>query len=304
MIRRSGENIGAREVESVCGSHPGQRARCAAVPDDVRGEEVLACIVPREPVGDLIEAAADIVAHTLRELAYFKAPGCVAFVDSLPLTATHKVQRGELKALAHASFRLRLLDTRRAETAAMGDYAGVVVLLPGHRSLMCRRSDKASGLKLGRRPCAADRGEWPAKPEIRWAVRVQLHAGAGWPRVVLHYVRLSPRFLEFLPVGGACGVIAWRCARACRMATPTSSPASPATPTDRNSFRDLVANFSSFSRDFGLSLWRRWSEREFCHLTADADARDGRRRGRISSKLALRSGEWRNAIRSRCCAIV
>jgi acyl-coenzyme A synthetase/AMP-(fatty) acid ligase len=73
---------------------------CAAVPDDVRGEEVLACIVPREPVGDMIEAAADIVAHTLRELAYFKAPGYVAFVDSLPLTATNKVQRGELKAWA------------------------------------------------------------------------------------------------------------------------------------------------------------------------------------------------------------
>ena len=101
VIRRSGENIAAAEVESVLRQHSlVSELACAAVPDDVRGEEVLACIVPREPVGDMIEAAADIVAHTLRELAYFKAPGYVAFVDSLPLTATNKVQRGELKAWA------------------------------------------------------------------------------------------------------------------------------------------------------------------------------------------------------------
>jgi acyl-coenzyme A synthetase/AMP-(fatty) acid ligase len=40
------------------------------------------------------------VTHVLRELAYFKAPGYVAFASSLPLTATNKVQRGELKAWA------------------------------------------------------------------------------------------------------------------------------------------------------------------------------------------------------------
>jgi acyl-CoA synthetase (AMP-forming)/AMP-acid ligase II len=101
VIRRSGENIAAAEVESVlrqCSLV--SEVACAAVPDDLRGEEVLACIVPREPIGAMIEAAADIVAHTLRELAYFKVPGYVAFVDALPLTATNKVQRGELKAWA------------------------------------------------------------------------------------------------------------------------------------------------------------------------------------------------------------
>jgi acyl-coenzyme A synthetase/AMP-(fatty) acid ligase len=101
VIRRSGENIAAAEVESVLRLHPIVRdVACAAVPDDLRGEEVLACIVPREPVSDTAGEAADIVAHTLRELAYFKAPGYVAFVDALPLTATNKVQRGELKSWA------------------------------------------------------------------------------------------------------------------------------------------------------------------------------------------------------------
>jgi acyl-CoA synthetase (AMP-forming)/AMP-acid ligase II len=101
VIRRSGENIAAAEVESVLRQHRlvGDVA-CAAVADELRGEEVLACIVPRETIDDQAVAAADIVAHALGQLAYFKAPGYVAFVAALPLTATNKVQRGELKAWA------------------------------------------------------------------------------------------------------------------------------------------------------------------------------------------------------------
>jgi acyl-coenzyme A synthetase/AMP-(fatty) acid ligase len=115
VIRRSGENIAAAEVESVLRQHSlVSEVACAAVPDDLRGEEVLACIVGREAVADMTEAAADIVAHTLRELAYFKAPGYVAFVDALPLTATNKVQRGELKTWARElPGTAACVDTRR-----------------------------------------------------------------------------------------------------------------------------------------------------------------------------------------------
>jgi acyl-coenzyme A synthetase/AMP-(fatty) acid ligase len=72
----------------------------AAAPDDVRGEEVLACIVPRAPVADPAAIAAAIVRAALAELSYFKVPGWIAFVDALPLTASQKVARGELKAMA------------------------------------------------------------------------------------------------------------------------------------------------------------------------------------------------------------
>ena len=115
VIRRSGENIAAAEVESVLRQHGlVSEVACAAVLDDLRGEEVLACIVAREAVADMTEAAADIVAHTLRELAYFKAPGYVAFVDALPLTATNKVQRGELKTWARGlPGTAACVDTRR-----------------------------------------------------------------------------------------------------------------------------------------------------------------------------------------------
>jgi acyl-coenzyme A synthetase/AMP-(fatty) acid ligase len=51
VIRRSGENISAVEVESVLNQHPAVKASAvAAAPDALRGDEVLACIVTREPV--------------------------------------------------------------------------------------------------------------------------------------------------------------------------------------------------------------------------------------------------------------
>jgi acyl-coenzyme A synthetase/AMP-(fatty) acid ligase len=103
VIRRSGENISAVEVESVLNEHPAVAASAvAAAPDPVRGDEVLACIVLRKadglPPQDRI--AISIVKHALLRLAYFKAPGYVAFVDALPLTVSQKIQRGELRELA------------------------------------------------------------------------------------------------------------------------------------------------------------------------------------------------------------
>ena len=104
VIRRSGENISAVEVESVLNQHPAV-ASCAvaATPDPLRGDEVLACVVLRgDARGEPATIAADIVAHALAQLAYYKAPGYVAFVESLPLTASQKIQRGQLRELARA----------------------------------------------------------------------------------------------------------------------------------------------------------------------------------------------------------
>jgi len=100
VIRRSGENISAVEVESVLNQHPlVKTSAVAAAPDAVRGDEVLACIVSREPLAREARAAvaASIVQHALDQLAYYKAPGYVVFVDELPLTASQKIQRGQLR---------------------------------------------------------------------------------------------------------------------------------------------------------------------------------------------------------------
>jgi acyl-CoA synthetase (AMP-forming)/AMP-acid ligase II len=106
VIRRSGENISAVEVESVLMQHPAvKQVAVAATPDPIRGDEVIACIVPRAPATTRQEAeriAADIIVWCLDRLAYYKAPGYVAFVPSVPVTSTQKIQRGSLKDLVAA----------------------------------------------------------------------------------------------------------------------------------------------------------------------------------------------------------
>ena len=123
VIRRSGENISAVEVEGVLLQHPRVAAAgVAAVADEVRGDEVMACVVARGEVSDDERAALarDIAEFCLARLAYFKAPGYIAFCESLPLTATEKVQRSRLKALgaellrASACVDLRSLKKRTA----------------------------------------------------------------------------------------------------------------------------------------------------------------------------------------------
>jgi acyl-CoA synthetase (AMP-forming)/AMP-acid ligase II len=102
VIRRSGENISAVEVESVLAQHPRVKAvAVAATPDEVRGDEVLACVVLHEAAsGDASTLATEITQLALDQLAYYKAPGFVAFVDELPLTVSQKIQRAQLKLLA------------------------------------------------------------------------------------------------------------------------------------------------------------------------------------------------------------
>ncbi|QBQ98634.1 AMP-binding protein [Paraburkholderia pallida] len=116
VIRRSGENISAVEVESVLRKHACVAdVAVAATPDAVRGDEVLACVVTREPLREAERAAraAELVQLCLEQLAYFKAPGYVAFVDALPLTGTQKVQRAALKDLARTlPGTPRCIDTR------------------------------------------------------------------------------------------------------------------------------------------------------------------------------------------------
>lgn len=95
VIRRSGENIAAVEVESVLMRHPAvEEVGVAAAPDAIRGEEVFACLRVANPSSAL---AHEIAAWALERVAYYKVPGYIAFVDALPLTATQKIQRKALK---------------------------------------------------------------------------------------------------------------------------------------------------------------------------------------------------------------
>ena len=104
IVRRSGENIAVIEVEGVLETLAVVAgAAVAPVPDEIRGEEVLALIRLRTPPRDTDHArtlARDIAGACAEKLAYFKVPGYVAFVDALPVTATQKLQRAETRVMA------------------------------------------------------------------------------------------------------------------------------------------------------------------------------------------------------------
>jgi acyl-CoA synthetase (AMP-forming)/AMP-acid ligase II len=101
IIRRSGENIASGEIELVLRKNPMvQEVAVVAVPDEIREEEVMACIqlFPNvSPDGSTAEAIFD---WSFQRVAYYKAPGYVAFLDQLPTTSTQKVKKTELSQLA------------------------------------------------------------------------------------------------------------------------------------------------------------------------------------------------------------
>lgn len=101
IVRRSGENIASLEVESVLNQIPGVRAvGVGPVDDELRGEEVMACIELADGVAPSQETAQRIFDAAGERLSYFKVPGYLAFVPALPLTTSQKLQRGELKLLS------------------------------------------------------------------------------------------------------------------------------------------------------------------------------------------------------------
>ncbi|WP_232830714.1 AMP-binding protein [Tropicimonas sp. IMCC34011] len=122
IIRRSGENIAASEVEGVVLSVPGvSGAAVISSPDPLREEEVLAVIVPE---GDRsADALAEAVfAACAERLSYFKVPGYIVFRDSLPTTSTQKVQKHVLRSIAAAPMdEARAFDLRARKQALRTD---------------------------------------------------------------------------------------------------------------------------------------------------------------------------------------
>ena len=101
VIRRSGENIAAIDVESVLLRHPAV-ANCvvAPVPDEMRGDEVAALIVPADDQGrgdqDPKDLARSVFDHAMDHLIYFKAPGYIGIVDAL---SPNRVGKGQTRGL-------------------------------------------------------------------------------------------------------------------------------------------------------------------------------------------------------------
>ena len=98
MIVSSGYNIGAPEVENALLAHPAV-AECAVigVPCAERGQKVKAFVVLADFAEASDELADKLKAFAKEQIAPYKYPREIEFVDALPKTATGKLRRGELR---------------------------------------------------------------------------------------------------------------------------------------------------------------------------------------------------------------
>ena len=91
MVIRGGENIYPREIEEFLFKHPAiQDVQVFGVPDEKRGEELCAWIVPKP--GSTMTGA-EIRDYCKDQIAHFKIPRHIRFKESLPMTVTGKPQK-------------------------------------------------------------------------------------------------------------------------------------------------------------------------------------------------------------------
>lgn len=90
MIRRSSENIAAREIEAVV-RELSQVEDCAAVavPDAERGEEIKIYVQLKEGVGAADLPFVQIKGHCAKRLAAFKVPRFYTYIDAFPRTVSN-----------------------------------------------------------------------------------------------------------------------------------------------------------------------------------------------------------------------
>ena len=112
LIISGGENIYPAEVERVLLEHP-DVAECGVIGrPDPRWDEVPVAYVIRR-AGCTVEAEG-LKAHVLTQLARFKVPRDIVFVDDLPRTALGKVQHFMLRQSTRWRWQERRLEDRRA----------------------------------------------------------------------------------------------------------------------------------------------------------------------------------------------
>ncbi|MCR9287602.1 MAG: long-chain fatty acid--CoA ligase [Bacteroidetes bacterium] len=95
MVIRGGLNVYPREVEEVMMKHPAvSLVAVIGIPDDQFGEEIKACVVLKE--GECVEAD-ELKAWTKERIAAYKYPRVIEFLDALPMSATGKILKKELR---------------------------------------------------------------------------------------------------------------------------------------------------------------------------------------------------------------
>ncbi len=98
MVIRGGENVYPREIEEFLYTHPAiADVQVIGVPDERYGEELMAWVILRPGVS-LTDG--EVKEFCKGQIAHFKIPRYVKFVDSFPMTVTGKVQKFKMRDVA------------------------------------------------------------------------------------------------------------------------------------------------------------------------------------------------------------
>jgi len=95
MVIRGGENIYPREIEEFLYAHPKVLdVQVVGIPDQKFGEELCAWIIVRE--GERLSED-EVRAYCQGQIAHYKIPRYIRFVDSFPMTVTGKIQKFQIR---------------------------------------------------------------------------------------------------------------------------------------------------------------------------------------------------------------
>lgn len=173
----------------------------------------------------------------------------------------------------------------------MMDYGDVVVCAPVTVPYT-RRSEHGAAWWLGSALRKLLETSGLAKQEIDGLCLSSFTLAPDGPAPFAQYAGLSPRFLEFLPIGGACGVVAMRrAARAVQCGDADVVACIAGDTNGPNSFHDLVAQFSTFSRDYVWPYGAGGPNASFALLTDHAMRRTGATREDFG-KLCIAQRQW------------
>ncbi|MDP8003760.1 MAG: AMP-binding protein, partial [Caldisphaera sp.] len=98
MIKTGGENVSSREVEEVLYRHEAvKEVAVIGLPDEKWIEKVVAVVALKDGYEKSDKTKNDILEFSRKNLAHFKAPKDIIFVDSLPKSPSGKILKRELR---------------------------------------------------------------------------------------------------------------------------------------------------------------------------------------------------------------
>lgn len=96
IIKRSGENVSAAEVERIANDHPCVMDSAAiGVPDPIKDQAIVLAVVARPGSG---LTAVRVLRWCEQRMAPYKVPSAVVFIDQLPRTSVGKIRKADLRA--------------------------------------------------------------------------------------------------------------------------------------------------------------------------------------------------------------